>query len=306
MKTILIGFGDIAPKHVEVLEQKNCKVVGLVTKNYQNAILNTQKYNLGTAYKSIDDVPYVDIDFFIVMVKPEFTATILKKLIPLGKPILVEKPASFSSKDLSDIIDLKNKHNCKVMVAMNRRFYSIYQKTIDFLSKNNLKLDYISVEAPERFSDIMKEKFSEITRKNWMYCNPIHCIDLIRFFGGDLLKINSNSNPKKYLFNAIGSLSDDVQFSYVSNWKSSGSWSITLYAKDTRIVFNPIEQGIIFYKNQTIKLVPDVEDISFKAGFLRQIDCFLDYSFNNKLNVDRFSDLEDHKKTLELIEHIYF
>ena len=38
MKTVLIGFGDIGPKHLEVLKNNNCDVVGLITKNKEKAL----------------------------------------------------------------------------------------------------------------------------------------------------------------------------------------------------------------------------------------------------------------------------
>ena len=39
MKTVLIGFGDIAEKYLPVLNELNCEVIGVVTKNYESALL---------------------------------------------------------------------------------------------------------------------------------------------------------------------------------------------------------------------------------------------------------------------------
>jgi len=305
MKTVLIGFGDIAPKHLEVLKNKNCDVVGLITKNKERGIQKARKYKIEHTYDSIAEINPEGVDFFVVMVDPESTSNVLTELIPLKKPILVEKPVSFGSKKLVNIINLKNKHDCPVMVAMNRRFYSIFHKGIEFLKERNKELDAISVEAPERFSDIIKPKFSNTTRKNWMFCNPIHCIDLLRFFGGDVVKIHSNPDPKKYLFNAIGTLSNDIKFNYVSNWRSPGSWGVTLYAEEIRITFNPLEKGIINENGKITEIMPDKEDILFKPGFSSQLEYFIEYLVKQKKFVNPICDLEDHKKTLELIEKIH-
>ena len=43
MKTILIGFGDIAQKYLPVLNVMNCEVIGVVTKNYERALLKSKK-----------------------------------------------------------------------------------------------------------------------------------------------------------------------------------------------------------------------------------------------------------------------
>ena len=57
MKTILIGFGDIAQKYLPVLNELNCEVIGVVTKNYESALLKSKKYSIPQAYKSIKDIP---------------------------------------------------------------------------------------------------------------------------------------------------------------------------------------------------------------------------------------------------------
>jgi len=305
MRAALIGFGDIAPKHLEVLKNHNCAIAALVTKNKESAIQKASKYNFPATYDSISDIPIDSVDFFLLMVNPEFTSDILRELIPLKKPILTEKPVSFGTKQISELIELKNKYNCPIMVGMNRRFYSIFHKGLEFLKEKNKKLDAISIEAPERFSDIMLPKFNEITRKNWMFSNPIHCIDLIRFFGGDVREIKLNSSPKKYFFNAVGTLDNDTKFSYLSNWKSPGSWNVTLYAESIRITFNPLEKGIINESGKITEIFPSQQDISFKTGFDLQLEYFIEYLVKkNKITFPMCS-LEDHKKTLELIEKIF-
>ena len=305
MRSALIGFGDIAPSHLEVLKNNDCDVAALVTKKRENALQKASKYNFPATYNSVSDIPLDSVDFFVLMVNPEFTSNILRELIPLKKPILVEKPVSFGTKEISEIIELKNKHNCPIMVGMNRRFYSIFHKGLEFLKERDKKLDAISVEAPERFSDILLPKFSEITRKNWMFCNPIHCIDLMRFFGGDVTKIKLNSFPQNHFFHAMGTLSNDVKFNYLSNWKSPGSWNITLYAESTRITFNPLEKGIINENGKISEILPSQQDILFKPGFDLQLKYFLEYLIKQKKFTMPMCSLEDHKKTLELIEKIF-
>ena len=185
-----------------------------------------------------------EFDFFTILVSPENNHEVLKQVIPFKKPILIEKPVTFSSKSLNNIIDFNKKYRCNIMVAMNRRFYSVFHKGLKYLEEKDKKIDSIVVEAPERFSDINLPKFSDIIRKNWMFSNSIHCIDLIRFFGGDIKKIETNSDPRKFTYSAIGHCSNDVEFTYISNWKSPGSWSITLYSDKTKITYSPLENGI--------------------------------------------------------------
>ena len=191
------------------------------------------------------------------------------------------------------------------MVAMNRRFYSVFHKGLKYLQERDKKIDSIVVEGPERFSDINLPKFSEIVRENWMFANSIHCIDLIRFFGGDIRKIETNSEPRKFTYSAIGHCSNHVEFTYISNWKSPGSWSITLYSDKTKIIYNPLETGIILENNEKQSISPSEEDNKFKPGFYMQLSHFISNAMQGHKVTWPASDLADYCKTIELVEKIY-
>lgn len=305
MKTVLVGFGDIAPKHLEVLKEFNCEVVGIVTRNYDKAVIKGKTHGIEKVYKSIDSISKDEFDFFTILVNPENNQEVLRQVIPFKKPILIEKPVTFSSSSLNQIIDFNAKYSCNIMVAMNRRFYSVFHKGLKYLQEKDKKIDAVLIDAPERFSDINLPKFNEIVRKNWMFSNSIHCVDLIRFFGGDVNKIEVNSEPKKFVYSAIGHCNNDVNFTYVSNWKSPGSWSVTLYSDETKIVYNPLENGMIFEKNDKKIIESSYEDRKFKPGFYFQLNHFIENILhNNKLKWPA-PDLQDHNKTIKLIESIY-
>lgn len=305
MRTVLIGFGYIASKHLEVLRELHCEIVGILTRDYEKGITNAKKSDINKVYRSLDEISVDDFDFFTVLVSPENNQEILKQILPFKKPIFIEKPIAFSSEDLDRIIELNREFKCPIMIAMNRRFYSVFQKALEHLEKTGRKIDAVVIEAPERFSDINLPKFSDIVRKNWMFSNSIHCVDLIRFFGGDIEKIQVNSYPSKYTFSAIGHCNRDVEFTYVSNWNSPGGWSVNLYAKDIRITFSPLESGIILENNTKTEILPSDEDIKFKPGFYSQLRYFLDNIKKGTKFEWPSSDIFDHRKTLETIERIY-
>lgn len=306
MKVILIGFGLIAPKYTEVLEELGCNISGIITRNYEKTLNKAKEFGIKKVYRSFDEISENDCDFFITLTSPENNESTIKKIIKFGKPILAEKPVAFGSSKMDEIINLKNQYKTKIMVAMNRRFYSNFHYGLKYLEEKDKKLESIVIEAPERFSDINSPIFTDIVRKNWIYCNPIHCIDLIRFFGGNITKIDTNVVKEQFIYTAIGKCSKDVGFTYISNWKTPGSWSVTLYADDVRITYNPLEKGIILKDGNTEAITLSEYDKKFKPGFYHQIKYFIDNCVlsNEKSNWPE-SDLEDHKKTLELIEKIH-
>jgi len=306
LNTILIGLGDIAPKHIQVMENLDCKINGVLGRNYEKTITKASQFDIKNVYKSVEEITKDDCDFFTILTSPENNSEVLKKILPFKKAILVEKPVSFSSKDMDGIIELNKKYQAPVMVSMNRRFYSVFHKGLDYLKRLDKQINSIVIEAPERINDIQKSsKFSDLVKKNWMFCNSIHCVDLIRFFGGDVEKIETNSDPKRLLYSAIGHCKNNVEFTYISNWKSPGSWSITLYADDVRITFNPLEKGIILKNNVKEEIDPSQEDIKFKPGFYDQLQYFLKNVVTENNYPWPVANLEDHKKSIKLVEEIF-
>jgi len=71
-------------------------------------------------------------------------------------------------------------------------------------------------------------------------------------------------------------------------------------------MFNPLENGKIITKDHIKEITPSKNDIKFKPGFYLQLKYFLDHVLKNHEFPWPCSDLEDHRKSLELIEKIYF
>lgn len=305
MKTVLIGFGDIAEKHLSVLNKLDCNVIGIVAKNYEKAVEKSKKFNIPNVYKSIENIPIDECDFLMNLTSTDMISSTLKKLIPFKKPIFTEKPIGFGTNEIAEIINQNKKFNSPVMVGMNRRFYSIFHKAFNFLKEHDKSIESIKIDAPERFSSINQEKFNENSRKNWMFVNSIHCVDLIRFFGGDLKKIEVNSLVKEKKFNAFGSCENGIDFSYSSDWQKLSRWNISLFADGIKIIFEPIENGKIFIQNKQIEIIPSEEDLKFKPGFYGQMSHFLNNFVLKEKKKWPASDLVDHKKSLNLIEKIF-
>jgi len=305
MKTILIGFGDIAEKHLKVLKEFNCDVIGILTKNYDKALIKSKKFGIPNTYTSIQDVLTSECDFLMNLTSADKIASTMMDLIPSRKPIFTEKPVGFSTKEIEQIIQQNNKFNCPIMVGTNRRFYSIFHKALKFLQEQDKKIESIRIDAPERFTDINNKKFNQNIRNNWMFANSIHCVDLIRFFGGDIKKIESNSIPNKYNFKANGICENDINFSYSSDWKKQSKWNISIFADEIKIIFEPIEKGKIIMKNDEIDIVPSNEDLKFKPGFHAQLSYFMQNFVKKDEKKWPGSDLKDHKKSVKLVENIF-
>lgn len=305
MKAILIGFGDIAERHLDVLKVHKCDVIGILTKNYDKALIKSKKFGIANIYTSFQDALTTECDFLMNLTSADKIASTMMELIPSRKPIFTEKPVGFSTKEIEQLIEQNNKFNCPIMVGTNRRFYSIFHKALEFLSKNDKSISAIKIEAPERFESMNNAKFNDTIRKNWMFANSIHSVDLIRFFGGDVKSVESNSNPNDFKFHAEGICENNIEFSYSSDWNETKAWNITILADEIKIIFEPLEKGKIITNHDEIKLNPSKEDLEFKPGFFSQLSHFLEKTVGNNDTEWPSSNLEDHRKSIKLVEDIF-
>ena len=305
MKTILIGFGDIAEKHLAVLKKFDCDIIGAVGRNYHKTADKAKKLKISNVYESIENIPADECDFLMNLTSADKVAETLEKLIPFRKPIFTEKPVGFGTEEVEKIIFQNKKYQVPIMVGTNRRFYSIFHKGLEFLKDHNKLIESLEIDAPENLSKVTNEKFNQHIRDNWMYANSIHCVDLIRFFGGDVKKINIESDIQKSNFHATGECEKIQNFVYSSNWKKTNKWKISILADDVNLVFEPLEQGKIITKNNEENIIPSTEDSSFKPGFYSQFQHFLEYVVQKNMNKWPASNLDDHKKSLHLVEQIF-
>ena len=188
------------------------------------------------------------------------------------------------------------------MVGFNRRFYSIFHKGIKII-RDQGKLLGLSIEGHERFWQLKNKK----NLKNWIYVNSSHTIDLVRFFGGEIISMHSLSNKYKSNNNSFLSsfkFKSGILGNYQSYWRSPSFWSVRLYGDGLTVDFKPLEQGIVTYKDFSTKLIkPDIVDIKFKPGFYQQMVSFKNLIVNSKKQWP-LQDITDSLKTVKIIEKI--
>ena len=136
-------------------------------------------------------------DAFLISLSPFAHAQALRETIPLGKPIFVEKPVSFSSQELLELKLLAEKYHTPVQVGFMRRYLSETLDAFEFMRENDggrmfcidcswlhhgaTEMNYHLNNSPDNF----RLQVSQI---------PFHCchmLDIILMVGGDLKSVNS-------------------------------------------------------------------------------------------------------------------
>lgn len=305
MKTVLVGFGDIAEKHLAVLSELKCEVIGVIGRDYNKTLKKSKEFKIPNVYDKLEKIPFEDCDFIMNLTSPDMVSKTLGKLIPYKKPIFTEKPVGFGIKEIENNILENKKFQIPIMVGTNRRFYSIFHESLKFLKNNKKTINSLEIDAPENLKFLKMKKFNKNIKDNWMYANSIHSVDLIRFFGGDVTEINVKTDKKKLNFYAVGKCQNKINFIYKSNWEKTTKWKITIKADDINIIFSPLEFGKILINGKEEKINPSDVDLEFKPGFYSQFQHFLEYVVQKNMNKWPASNLDDHKKSLHLVEQIF-
>ena len=311
MKVAIIGAGNIAEKHLEVLAQfADVELAAICSRG--NPRVNDLAARFGIERKFTDLREMLDIvtpDAVLVLVSATQIVAVGTECLRRGIPTLLEKPPGLSAAETKSLAAIAATNNCINMVALNRRFYSVMQSAREIILEAG-PLVSVLVEGPERLAEVKAVGIHppEII-KGLLFANGIHCIDLLRFFGGDVAEIFALSKrwneDQNNAFGALISFAAGGTGHYISNWMAPGSWSVTLYGIGRRVVLNPLERGTLIEADRTQRDIPSSDvDQTFKPGLFAQNRFFFDCVQAGRQVFYPASDLADAVKTMELIEAI--
>ncbi len=307
---VIVGAGKIALEHCKVLSSlKEINLLCICSRTLKKANNLARKYKIENT--TTDTNKFINNNFYkihgiMILVSVDQIYKVTKDLAKFSIPLFIEKPPSLNFIELKKLNKILNKNNAPNMIGMNRRFYSIFEKGKKLIDQNGGLLSVI-IEGHERFS-VIKNLFSKKILKKWLYANSCHTIDLIRYFGGELkyLKFVKKSEilkngdhfscSFKYKNGAIGT--------YISNWLSPGGWSVRLYAKNLKIIFEPLEQGYYIKNNSKKHIIrPDSCDLNYKYGFYKQMKSFI-YLIKYRKNCYPSQNINEILKTFQIINEI--
>jgi predicted dehydrogenase len=295
----LIGSGNMAIAYTKVLKFLNVEF--LVIGRSQKSVIEFEKVTGVTAFVGGIDL-YLNSNTFkigskvIITTGTESLMGVLKIVLSTQTDmVLIEKPGAISIDELLENQFYLKPFEEKIFLAYNRRFYkSVFevQKLIDL----DGGLQTIHFEFTEWAHVIDKINAAPGAKENLFFGNSTHVIDLAFFLSGNPVDWNSFAKsgniPWHDRSNFVGSgiTSKNVLFSYMSNWESSGRWSIELLTKNRRIYLSPLEKIRIQNKGSLIQEnheFDDSLDVSFKPGIYLQLEAFLNNDFT------RFSSISD-------------
>jgi predicted dehydrogenase len=310
LRVALIGTGNIADKHLEALKAfDDVEVTALCNSGHPRIHDLANRFGVDQTfadYRSLLD--NVELDAVLVLVSVTRIPEVTRECLQRGIPTLLEKPPGLSVAETRSMVQAAEKTKCLNMVALNRRFYSVMQRAREAIL-NVGPLVSVVVEAPEQLADYHASNHPPEVIRNLLFANGIHCIDLLRYFGGDVLEARCFSDrwfaDQNDSFGALLRFQAGATGYYVSNWTSPGRWSVNLYGKGRRVTLRPLEQATVTESNGDERSLPvDEVDQLYKPGIYAQDRYFFDCVKAGRLPEYPAADLADAVKTMELIDRI--
>lgn len=307
----VIGIGAMAIHHLDVLKSfSDVKIAALCNRSPERRNAAAARYDVSQTYADYRQMlDETELDAVFVTVNALNLVEVATGCLERGYDALIEKPPGLRSAETWKLAEIAEQNCCKAMIGLNRRFYSVVrhaQKAIDEAGP----LIAITVEAPERITQAKAlNHHPPGIIANWIFANGVHCLDLLRFLGGEITQIHTISHrwveKTGDSFGALIEFESGAMGHYISHWQTPGRWRVDLYGQDIRVYLEPLEEGYILQRNvEPIPIEIDEVDRQFKAGVHAQNRYFIDCVKENKIPERPAATLEDAAKTMELIETI--
>lgn len=214
-----IGLGDHANEQLlpSLLTIPNVELTAITSRNPEKLQLFGSKFKPKFTTNSWQDLINPDlIDAIIVSASPELHYQVAKKCLQKGIHVFIEKPPTQNLIQLEELIELKQKTNCKTFVGYNFTFSEAFEKMQKTLTNSPIKL------AKFRFLvgklNQPTDGFETVLESNLykMFIHPVHT--LISIFG---------PYAKLHLFEQIltdNKFSMQVVFEFVSGGVAILDW----------------------------------------------------------------------------------
>ena len=136
-----------------------------------------------------------DLQAAVVLTPSPTHFEIVRTLLEAGVDVLVEKPATLSSRETAELGELAERGGRVFMVAFNRRYAPLYQQAKDLFAERQVALCVAEKHRERAVNPSLFDHYSE---------EAIHMIDLLRWYGVEARAVATQSRMR------AGKLADAV------------------------------------------------------------------------------------------------
>lgn len=285
----LIGYGRIAPKHLEVFRALGAEFVASCNRSDEGRRRAETEGGIPRTYARIHEMLERERPEGIVSCASLHTQhAVARELLPYGIPTLLEKPPGLSYDEYGELCELAARHKTPVMVAVNRRHYSVVQRAVADAGGWGA-IEAVSVDWSESPQHLLNRGFTLEQVKRTNFSNSLHGLDLMTYLAGPIddaqVAARDFGEPARWMMSLQGVSRRGALASFQSTWDSPGRWRVAFCSPGRRYVFAPLETCQVQEagSRELRTIDPSDEDQQFKPGFYRQAQCFLDTIRSNEV-----------------------
>lgn len=310
MKRIaLVGYGRIAPRHLEVFRALDCEIVASCNRSERGREKAVSEGGIPHTYSTIEAMlDHERPDGVVCCASAEHMAEAATKILSFGVPTLLEKPPGISLAELGAIKSHAIQNKAPVMVGLNRRYYSVITRAVEDAGGPDA-ITAVFVDWSEEPEYLLRDRgFAPEQVAQRVYGNSLHGLDLLAFLAGDLPSAAivglSFGEPFRWIMSLQGVSKRGVLGTFQSTWDSPGRWRLVFCSRKRRYQFAPLESCTVseLEKKETRTIEPDVWDKRFKPGFYRQARTFLEAIESG--SVPAMHGLESAEMSMSLAEQL--
>lgn len=243
----LVGVGAISDWHVRAVRAVGMDVTAVSTRPGSGRLRDfATRHAISDVYEDWREMlgRAGAIDALVIATHTDATPDVLEASLPIGIPILVEKPVAWSSDRLAT---LASRAHPKVIVGYNRRFYRPVREARREARSDGPLL--VQAMAPE---DIDSPSGDD-PQANYMrpfFENSCHGIDLLRFLLGDLRvdsarRLQTAGGTLAGIAATLSTERGDV-VSFLGNWAAPANFGISLFRGGRRFDLAPFEAATLY------------------------------------------------------------
>jgi predicted dehydrogenase len=310
IRLAVVGFGDIAKKHLAAFRALGVNVVAAANRSLEGRRKAEQDGGIERTYSDAQImVERERPDGVLVSASVLSQFEVVRNLIPYDIPLLVEKPPAVSFQDWNSLRAQIEARRLPVMVALNRRYYSVYQRALQRMGGVEA-VTAVSVEWSEDPEKMLGLGHPAEMIPLLSFSTSIHGLDLLVFFAGiprnpwlwgrDLDESGDSFRWQMYL---CGQTERGAYARFESSWDVPGRWRVVVDAPNIRMVSAPLETAVLYARGKAPETIePTVEDQQFKPGFYGQAAAFLELVRDHSYCARPMANLREISADMELAD----
>lgn len=306
-----IGTGRHATNAIyPALRPAGLELVATCSRDEARAREQARAFGAGRWHAGVDALiaDAADLDAILVVVPPSAYEEVVAACLEAGKPVFVEKPAAADLAQLVRMEAAAEAAGLPVMVGYMKRFARAHRVALDFIHRPDFG-PVTSIHG--KF--VMGAGFGSL--RNYLVDNPVHMLDLMRLFAGEVLDVSAASrslddqrHALSLLLEFDGGAVGTAQLGTTASFHQENELlevvgeghSVTVTNLDTVTCRGPSGHVLVDRPTYTVPLRPNLTgDV---MGFVPELEHFRAVVLDG---VACESDITSARQTFELVERIW-